>query len=474
MIEIDVAIIGAGSAGLAARREIAKKSDSYLVFDGGPLGTTCARVGCMPSKALIELADKFHSFELGRQFLKKDVTYDVDVNKAMARTRELRDYFTGSVKRGMESWQSDKFVNEFIEFTGRNTLKAGDKEYRFKKAVIAIGTKPIMPGPWREYQSQLHTTDNFFELENIEGSWAVIGLGVIGLELGQALKNLNLEVHAYSRGKTIAGLSSKTINAYAADYFAKELNANFTGVDVVGREGDKVILRSGDGIEKKVDNVLVAIGRSPNFKSLNLEAANVPLDERGVPSYDSKTFRILESDMYLVGDANMVRPLLHEAADEGRIAGFNAVRAEDQCFARRTMIGVTFSHPNISTVGQSKQQIEESGVDFVVGEVSFEDQGRARTQQKNKGLLEVYAEKKTGVILGAEIFAPSGEHLAHLLAWAISMNLDLRKALSLPFYHPVIEEGLRTALRDALGKSDQEVKDLEVLRCEEVDPCFNA
>ena len=160
------------------------------------------------------------------------------------------------------------------------------------------------------------------------------------------------------------------------------------------------------------------------------------------------------SDEPRSGDANDDVPILHEAADEGRIAGENAARFPDvRRGLRRALLGVVFSDPQIGIVGGGFAAIRE--ITHVVGTVRFEDQGRARVLLRNKGLLHVYAEIGSGRFLGAEMIGPGTEHLAHLLAWALQMNLTVAQILEMPFYHPVVEEGLRTALRDAQAKLDE-------------------
>ena len=145
-------------------------------------------------------------------------------------------------------------------------------------------------------------------------------------------------------------------------------------------------------------------------------------------------------------------PLLHEAADQGKIAGDNAGRFDDAVPGlRRTSISVVFSDPQIAMVGASYRQLEQKYGNcqcFATGEVSFEDQGRSRVMLKNKGMLRVYAEQGTGLFLGAEMFGPAAEHIAHLLSWAVQSKMTVAQMLDMPFYHPVIEEGVRTALRD--------------------------
>ena len=115
---------------------------------------------------------------------------------------------------------------------------------------------------------------------------------------------------------------------------------------------------------------------------------------------------------------------------------------------RRTPLGIVFTDPNIATVGASFAELSDASSDFEAGEVDFAEQGRARVLRQNRGLLRIYGERTTGRLLGAEMVAPRGEHLAHLLAWAVQAGMDVETALEMPFYHPVIEEGLRTALRD--------------------------
>ncbi len=141
-------------------------------------------------------------------------------------------------------------------------------------------------------------------------------------------------------------------------------------------------------------------------------------------------------------------PILHEAADEGHLAGKNAASFPlVYKHTRRTELGIVFCDPQAAFAGQRHSQLLKDGVDFATGEVSFEDQGRARVMLVNQGLLRVYGERGTGLLLGAEMIGPENEHLAHLLAWAIQMRMSVAQALEMPFYHPVIEEGLRTALR---------------------------
>jgi dihydrolipoamide dehydrogenase len=139
-------------------------------------------------------------------------------------------------------------------------------------------------------------------------------------------------------------------------------------------------------------------------------------------------------------------PVLHEAADDGYIVGTNATVQTAICFQRRTPLGIVFCDPNVAVVGARYAQLDAATT--VSGAVSFTTQGRSMLAAENHGLLRVYAARDDGRLLGAELCAPRGEHLAHLLALAIERRLSAQDLLRMPFYHPVFEEGLRTALRD--------------------------
>ena len=157
------------------------------------------------------------------------------------------------------------------------------------------------------------------------------------------------------------------------------------------------------------------------------------------------------SAVFIAGDVANDRPLLHEAADEGRIAGANAGRFPDvRVLPRRAPLAVVFCDPQIMLAGASHAELLAAGSAFATGTVSFEDQGRSRVMGINRGALNVYAEHGSGRFLGAEMVGPAAEHLGHLLAWSVQRGDTVQQMLDSPFYHPVIEEGLRTALRELL------------------------
>jgi len=460
----DVAIIGAGTAGLTAHAEIAKHTDNYVVIDGGTLGTTCARVGCMPSKSLIAIAEAYHSQQrLQALNLENTKAASPDYAKIMRRVRHLRDKFVAGVERDMQSWK-DRLIRKHARFIDPNTLDLGDETIHADKIIIATGSKPVIPESWQKHAEYLMDTDRLFELETLPLKMAVFGLGPVGVEMAQALSRLGIDVICITQSSAIGGLTDPDIQNYAFQCLSQKMSIRIGAAEISGENGSRLTVGCRDETWD-VDRVLAAVGRRPALDGLGLENLGVKLDSRGLPPFDETTFQIENLPVFIAGDANGLRPLLHEAADEGRIAAYNAMSEEPTCFQKRVYLGITFCEPNIAVIGKSYKSLIRDKTDFVIGESDYEHQGRAIMMGQNQGKVRIYARKTDSLLLGAELIAPHGEHLAHLLAWAIAYGMRAADILSMPFYHPVLEEGLRSAFRQAAKKSALPKPQFEMLRC---------
>ena len=453
-IHTGVAIIGAGTAGMSAYRAALAHTPKVLVIESGVHGTTCARVGCMPSKLLIAAAEAAHTVAHAARFGVHGGPLRVDGRAVMARVRSERDRFVGSVLDAVNHWPEEHRLQGHARFIDDHTLQVGPVRVQAERIVIATGSSPAVPAAWRERLGErLIVNDDVFDWASLPRSVAVLGAGVIGLELAQALHRLGVRVRLYGRSNRVGPLTDPALQALAREVFARELPMTLSVPNLnPSRERDGVRIRcttpDGQDHEEHFEWLLCATGRRPNVDALGLAATPLLLDPAGVPVFDRRTGQIGNSPVFIAGDVLDDRPLLHEAADEGRIAGDNAGRFPDvRVRPRRTPLAVVFSEPQIMLAGASHAELLRSGVAFESGSVSFEDQGRSRVMGRNQGALQVYAERASGRFLGAEMIGPAAEHIGHLLAWSVQRGDTVQQMLDSPFYHPVIEEGLRTALR---------------------------
>jgi dihydrolipoamide dehydrogenase len=460
-ISIDVAVIGAGTAGLVAYRTAKAAGASVVIIEAGEHGTTCARVGCMPSKLLIAAADAAHAARQAHVFgIHGNDAIQINGREVMDRVRRERDRFVGGMLREVQGFPEADRIRGYARFMDNHTLAIDDHtQVTAKSIVIATGSTAASLDSATALGDRLIISDDVFSWHDLPKSVAVIGTGIVGLELGQALHRLGVRVAVLGRGGRVGPLSDPEIRGYALASFNEEFTLEPEAhIASIQRDGDRVTIQrtgsSGTPTTDHFDYVLAATGRKPNVTGIGLDKTTLKLDNKGVPWFDPVTTRTVSAEgaspIFIAGDASNFIPLMHEASDEGHIAGSNAARLalgkQVNPGLRRARIGVVFTDPQIGIVGGGFR-VMKSGT-FAIGRVSFEDQGRARILHRNKGLVNVYGDIATGQFLGAEMFAPGAEHLAHLLSWALQSNMSVAQMLEMPFYHPVIEEGLRTALRD--------------------------
>ncbi|RME21625.1 MAG: dihydrolipoyl dehydrogenase [Deltaproteobacteria bacterium] len=462
-IDVDVAIIGAGTAGLTARRQAEANGATVALIDPGPYGTTCARVGCMPSKLLIAAAEAAHRARHAALF-GVDTTVSIDGRRVMQRVQAERDRFAGFVQRAIEELRTrGVLIPGRARFLDDHRLEVDRVDgapplvVRAGSVVIATGSRPFVPPPYRGLSRDvLLTTDEIFELPDLPDSLLVVGAGVIGMELGQAMARLGVRTTILSLGGRIAFIDSEPVNAEAIRIFRQELDLHphheLHEVEEVDG-GVSVRFTDFDGRTRteRYARVLMGAGRVPNWEGLGLENTRLTLDDRGRPEVNPYTHQVEDSHIFVAGDVAGHRPLLHEAADEGRLAGLNAARYPHVLAEpRKTPLSIMFTDPQVAVVGDRWPDL--SCADHRVGVVDYGDQGRARVMGENRGMVRIAGAAGTGQLIAAQMIGPRVEHTAHLLAWAIQGRMLVSEALDRPFYHPVIEEGIRTALRDLQSK----------------------
>jgi dihydrolipoamide dehydrogenase len=345
-------------------------------------------------------------------------------------------------------------------FDSRNVLvvDAADDSVRIEttSAVIATGSASFIPDDFKLFGDRLITSDDVFDLKTLPRRCAVFGAGPIALELGQAFARLGVEVFMFSRKNKVGAITDTAVRDALIESLQQEFyfDPDATIHEKTMQDGEPAIrFKSLDGADRteRFNLVLVATGRKPALACLQLEKTSIELNDKGVPLFNEQSMQCGDSSIFIAGDCDGTRSFLLDAADEGKLAGDNAARFPDvQPVKRKVPLSIVFCEPQVAIVGASCDDLDKQMM--VTGGVSFETQGRSRVLRQNRGLLHVYAHAKTGRLLGAQACGPAVEHLGHLMAWALQLELTVEDVLKLPFYHPVVEEGLRTALKDASKK----------------------
>lgn len=453
-LHVHAAIIGAGTAGLNAMKEVQKAGKSFVLIDHGPLGTTCARVGCMPSKSVLHAGALWQSYAAPNAGARAAVIHAVSANDLWhSAKRTYTMLYTGTADRTRVS-AGDNLLMGNARFIAPDTLDVNGQRIRAQAFVIATGSSPVIPPFLDSVKDRVLTTDSVFDLDELPASVGILGLGAIGLEIGLALARLGVRIVAADNQPQVGGISDPEIAKRAVKHFGGVNGLSmWLGRDITVRLVEDGVLFSNGERTEKIEWLLAAIGRKPNHDELRLDLAGVALDASGKPFVDPATARSGTSALYFAGDVSAQRPLLHEAADEGLIAGWNAARhGATSAFHRRVPLSIIFSDPDIAAIGVPFHELDLENT--IVGSASGHTNGRSRLMSAEYNAVRIYADAQSGELCGATVFAAHGEYIAHLLAWAIQRGETAASLLEMPFYHPTVAEMLQSALSDIIRQQN--------------------
>lgn len=430
-----------------------------MLLDPAFVGITCANVGCMPSKFLIAAARAADDARSAHLFGIR-TTPAMDGAAVMTRLRCERDHFARATRDEIDGVPDGITVQGKARFTAPRSLVLSDgRSIEARAIVIATGSRPDVPRSFDPIADLVLTNETVFELAQLPATLAIVGAGPLGLELAQAMARLGVEVTLLDKPTALAGLENNLVADRFKTLLEREMRIAL-GVEIDARvEGGKAALHWKGAVagEGRFDHVLVAAGRPPDLRELDLEAAGIELDDEGVPLFDRETMRCGTGAIYIAGDADADRPVLHEASAEGAIAGTNAALHPDGKPGRRHLpFSITFTDPPLALIGR------RAGEELVAGDADCRQQGRARVDGHAEGIARLFAEPGEGRLTGAVLLCPGADHLGHLLAWSIESGATTKDLLDRPYYHPTLEEGLKPALRaicKQIGLSAPETRD---------------
>jgi dihydrolipoamide dehydrogenase len=459
--DYDVLIIGSGPGGyVAAIRAAQLGLKTACAESRETLGGTCLNVGCIPSKAMLHASELFEEAHSGalEKFGIKLTGAKLDLNQMHAEKTKAVGELTGGIeflfKKNKIDWLKGRAT-----FTGANTVEVDGKSVTAKDIVIATGSS-VTPLPGVEIDNDKHVvvdSTGALELPKVPKHMAVIGGGVIGLELGSVWRRLGAEVTVIEFLDQILPGMDGDIRKEAAKIFKKQGFAIRTGTKVTGVKATKTKAtltvepaKGGDAETVEADCVLVSIGRRPNTEGLGLEAIGLTTNNRGQIDID-KEFRTSVPGVWAIGDVVPGPMLAHKAEDEG-IAVAENIAGEIGIVNHDVIPSVVYTMPEIASVGLTAEEAKEKGYSIKTGKFPMMANSRAKTNRDTDGFVKVIADAETDRVLGVHIIASLAGTMIAQAAQAMEFGATSEDIAYTCHAHPTHAEALKEAAMAVQGK----------------------
>jgi pyruvate/2-oxoglutarate dehydrogenase complex dihydrolipoamide dehydrogenase (E3) component len=451
--EFDVAVIGGGSAGFAAARTASCLGARTVVIEGGEqVGGLCILRGCMPSKSLLESAHRWHEIQRAREFGLVAKAVEVDMKCVQARKQHLIGGFAAYRRKQL---RQGKFtlVRGLASFLDAHTLLVtrGRKQELVTASTFIVATGSVItrvpvPGLW---ETGCLTSDTALDADEIPKRLAVLGGGVIAVELGQFFARVGSKTTILQRSRRIVrnydpDVSLELERAFRAESIDVRTGVKLLEVSKKGK-GKKVLFQRGKKREEiVVDEILYAMGRAPALAGLNLEKAGVALAGGKLSVNDQLASSA--PHIFAAGDAVGPHEVVHIAIQQGEIAARNAVKhlrgnqGAPETIDYRLKALVTFTDPEIASVGLTETEAKAQGIEYLSASYPFSDHGKAMIGGHEFGFVKLLAEKNRGEIIGAEIIGPHASDLIHELIAVMRYRGTTQELALMPHYHPTLAE----------------------------------
>lgn len=455
-IETDTIVIGAGPGGYVAAIRAAQLGQKVTIVEKGELGGVCLNVGCIPSKALITAGHRYHDAKNSADLGISAENVKVDFSKVQKWKGTVVEKLTSGVG-GLLKGNKVEIVKGEAYFVDANNIRVmtetSAQTYTFKNAIIATGSRPIELPAFKYSNRVIHST-GALNLDHIPESMAIIGGGVIGIELGSVYANFGTKVTILEGMDEILAAFEKQMSSIVKRNLKKKNVDIFTKVKAQGveeTENGVIVTYEEKGEEKKLEAeyLLVTVGRKPNTDEIGLEQVGVELDERGFIKTD-KQCRTSVGNIFAIGDIITGPQLAHKASYEGKIAA-EAIAGHSSEIDYLGIPAVVFSEPELATVGYTEAQAKEEGLDIVAAKFPFAANGRALALNAAEGFMKLITRKEDGLVIGAQIAGPGASDMIAELGLAIEAGMTAEDIAMTIHAHPTLGEITMEAAEVALG-----------------------
>lgn len=456
-------VIGAGSAGIEAYKNAVSNDNDCIIVDTGPLGTTAQRSGELPVSLLMEAGHALHSMsrlkDLGIVMPSK---MQADTSNVLSSMRAIRARATAEVLSFMYKIPENKRIRGLAKFLDKNTAQVDNGLIiKFETAIIATGSSPLITYEQSKLNNIL-TTNEFFELEKLPKSVAIFGSSKIGLELGQALSYLDVEIAVFGQRK-LWSLTDDSVLTVAHQLLSSKFNL-YVDTYITSMEDEK----DGSGysiyyIDDRsyenylhMESVIAATDRIANVGNMNLQKLGIKLSRTGCIQIDSQTMQTSVPNIFAAGDVCHDNQLSSVAISEGKYAGINATTFPNLSYKEpQVRVDIVYTDPALAIVGSSLDELRayasETKDNFIISVVRLK-QGHFRGLREDGGIINIYVSVKSHLVLGAEICAYKGDQIAQFLALAMQKKMTVDELSEFAYYHLSAESIIGLAAKDACLK----------------------
>jgi pyruvate/2-oxoglutarate dehydrogenase complex dihydrolipoamide dehydrogenase (E3) component len=450
MKEYDFVVIGGGSGGYAAARTAVSLGLSTVVIEGGEeVGGLCILRGCMPSKTLIESANRYRTLRHAGEFGLSAEKIGFDAGKIIARKKRLIAEFADYRKGQLEDGRFD-FIRGHAEFLDPHSLRVslmdgGEKTISLKTGCIATGSvinRPSVPG----IESCL-ISDDLLEMTTIPVSAVVLGGGPVALEMAHYLESLGTKVTILQRNTQLLTGSDRDVADALAEAFRKRGMEVLCGTRLLRIEKTEdhfsVFFEHGNGDQRiEADLVLNALGRRPHLSGLGLEKAGVALE--GPAICTDLEQRTTARHLFAAGDCCGPYEVVHIAITQGETAAKNAATllkgGTPLVIDYRLKLFAAFTEPQMASCGMTEHEAREMGLQVIAASYPFADHGKSNVKGETDGFVKLIADASDGRILGGAVVGPEGSELIHEIVVAMAFNATAGQLALVPHYHPTLSE----------------------------------
>ena len=425
-------ILGAGPAGLAAAHQAAQLGFKVALIERTLLGGICLNTGCVPSKTLIRTSRLYEEMRRAEHFgVQSPATIAVDFPAAMKRVRRVRSRIAREISaEGLRAQGVDLFFGD-ASFVAPDAIRVAGDVLRFKKALIATGTRPTIPSIDGLARTGYRTHETIFELKELPNRLVAIGGGPVGCELAQAFCRLGSQVTIVQKEPMFLSNEERDAaqilhEAFDRDGIEIHLNTETVAVRSDGQHKLIDVLREGNRMTLTADEILVGVGETPNVDSLNLEAARVEYDAvEGIRVDDF--LATTNPDIYAAGDVCAKRRLTHFESESSAIVVKNALRSGRARVSDLTIPWCTFTDPEIAHVGIYVREARQKEIPIKSFTVPMHEVHRAICDGEEEGFVKIHVREGTDTIMGATVVCRHAGEMINDITLAIQSGIGLRK-----------------------------------------------